>query len=279
MKSKVEVVKGMNFERYFRGEKTIKIFSEQYNNFYNANIQQIKKYSIGDEVQLNKNSLIHGTRIPIDNLSKVKENGLIASEFYENETRAKKKPYIVEFWRVDENISLKQFIEKYCGVTIEVYSKEGQVIENIISPFKDIEENIKKVSKFENFRDYTIYQNQEQRFLPNRIIKQNPLAFIINNDSAEKNLILKNDIFSNEFDFEIIQEILPEWYIEQYIKNGLSDRNETRRERGIIYGVPSCFIEGIIVNEEIENCKQKLEHIVSIFPECYICNIDGKVLL
>ena len=36
------------------------------------------------------------------------------------------------------------------------------------------------------------------------------LAFIINNDSEEKNLILKNDIFSNEFDFEIIQEILPE---------------------------------------------------------------------
>ena len=269
----------MNFERYFKGEKTINIFTEQYSNFYKSNIQQLKKYGIGDEVLLNKNSLIHGTRINIDNLYIVKENGLIASEFYENEPRMKKKPYIVEFWRVDENISLKHFIEKYCGVTIEVYSKEGQVIENIISSFKDIEENVKKASRLENFRDYTIYQNQEQRFLPNKIIKQNLLAFIVNNDSEEKNLILKNDIFSNEFDFEILKEILPEWYIEKYIKTGLSDRTETRRERGIIYGVPSCFIEGIMVNEEIENSKQNLEHISSIFPECYICNVDGKVVM
>lgn len=104
----------MNFEKYFNLEKTIKLFEQQYENFCKANRKQIKKYNIGDEIILDNNSLIHGTRIPLDNLYKVKENGLVASEFYEKEPRIKKKPFVVEFWRVDENISLKSFIKKFC---------------------------------------------------------------------------------------------------------------------------------------------------------------------
>ena len=57
---------------------------------------------------------------------------LMLSLLYYNKN--KKKPFVVEFWDIEENISLKDYINKYCGVTIEVKGKNGNILKQIISP-------------------------------------------------------------------------------------------------------------------------------------------------
>lgn len=274
------MTKKVDLKKYFKKEKTQKLFNEHIKNFEKAKTNTFKEkiYRIGDEIFLDNNSLIHGSRISIDKLNVIKNYGLIAPEFYTETNLPKKKPYVVEFWEINENISLKNYINKYCGVTLEIYSKEGIVIEKIISSFEDIENHISKVSKYETFRDYIIYPNQEQRYLPNKINNNSTMAFIVKKDSKEKEKILKNDIFSDSFDFEILEEILPNWYIEKYVKTGFTDKAETGREKAIIYGIPSSFIEGILVNSQIENDELSLNKIKEIFPDCYICNIYGKII-
>ena len=104
------------------------------------------------------------------------------------------------------------------------------------------------------------------------------LAFIINNDTDKKNEILKNDIFSNGFNRTILEEILPQWYIEKYI-DGEFDIHETGREKGIIFGIPAGLIEGILVNNDIKEDNKSLSYIHEVFPNCYICDINGKVII
>jgi hypothetical protein len=205
----------------------------------------------------------------------IKENGLIASEFYSKENVLKKKPYIVEFWNVEKNMTLKEFIDVRAGVTIEVIDNDGKIKKEILSSIANISQNLKQIN---NYRDYVIYQNQEQRFVPNDYYNNSTMAFIINNNTDMKNEILKNDIFSKNFNRTILEEILPQWYIEKYI-DGKFDIHETGRERGIIFGVPSGLIEGILVNNEIKRNEDALKHIHDVFSNCYICDTKGKVIM
>lgn len=79
---------------YFKNNKVRKVFYEQIDLFFNKENVEIKKYSIGDLVELYPNYLIHGTKSNVDNLKKIKESGLLAVEFYDKEYENQKKPYI-----------------------------------------------------------------------------------------------------------------------------------------------------------------------------------------
>ena len=63
------------------------------------------------------------------------------------------------------------------------------------------------------------------------------------------------------------------------MENRTFDNYETGREKAILYGMPSNLIEGILVNREIEEDSNKLKIIKEQFSYCYICNIDGKVIV
>lgn len=262
-------------KKYFKGN-TLKLMKTQIGNFYKTSSTKNKELNINDEVLLDNNTLIHGTRISIQELINIKNDGLIAPEFIGEYNKNKKKPFVVEFWKIDKEISLKNYLNKYCGVTIEVKDNSGKIIKNIITSLTNVEEEILKL---ENYRDYTIYQNQEQRFLPNKYNNNSTMAFIIRNDSEEKNTIIKNDIFSLDFNQKILKKILPNWFYKKYMVTRNFDNYETGREKAILYGIPSTFIEGIIVNKEIEKNIEDLKRIKDIFPKCYICNISGKVIM
>ena len=262
-------------EEKFQNNATRELFFQQMNNYFEYNESNNRKYEAGEDVLLDKNSLIHGSRINPKNISLIKENGLIASEFYSTENVLKKKPYIVEFWNVEKNMTLKEFIDVRAGVTIEVIDNDGKIKKEILSSIENISQNLKQIN---NYRDYVIYQNQEQRFVPNDYYNNSTMAFIINNNTDMKNEILKNDIFSKSFNRTILEEILPQWYIEKYI-DGKFDIHETGRERGIIFGVPSGLIEGILVNNEIKRNEDALKHIHDVFSNCYICDTKGKVIM
>ena len=256
--------------KYFRFKRnTINLFENQIDEFYNIknNYECIRsKYKVNDNVLLDKKYLIHGTRIDVDNLEEISKNGLIAPEFifkYKKNLR-KKKPFVVEFWKIDEEITLKDYIEKYCGVTIEVSYNSPSIINRRITPIRDIE---KEILLLKDYRDYKIYQNQEQRFLPNNYNNNSTLAFIIRINDKNNNL-LKNDIFANDFDKKILKDIVPRWFYKKYLFNRNFDNYETGRERAVIYGVPSCLFEGILVSREIEKNKTEIEKIKKYFQNC-----------
>ena len=251
---------------------TKKLLKEQIELFYTYETTAYPTQK--NEVILSTNNLIHGSRANLETLEIISKTGLIASEFYGELNSNKKKPYVIELWDIKENIKLSDWIKKYAGVTIDFKNKDGNVYKSIISSFDDIKSNIQKEN---NFRDYIIYQNQEQRFIPNDIVENDTsVAFII--EYNENDQLIKNDIFNIEFSNTIIKDILPEWFYEKYLKNRTFDNYETGREKAIIFGIPITMIKGIIVSRKIEQDLNYLEKIKELFPWCYICDIDGEIL-
>ena len=242
----------------FQNNSTRELFLKHMNCFFEYDENNNRKYEKGEEVLLTENSLIHGSRIDPQKVSLIKENGLIASEFFSAENVLKKKPYIVEFWNVEKNMPLKEFIDVRAGVTIEIIDVDGKTRKYILSSIEDISKNLLEIKKY---REFTIYQNQEQRFVPNDYCNNSTMAFIINNDTDKKNEIIKNDIFR-----------------EKYI-DGEFDIHETGREKGIILGVPAGLIEGILVCDKIKENKDTIDHIHEVFSNSYICDTKGKVII
>ena len=46
-----------------------------------------------------------------------------------------------------------------------------------------------------------------------------------------------------------------------------------------MFGLPISLVEGVFVGRNIENNKESLNYIKSKLPDCYICNLDGKVIV
>ena len=251
---------------------TKSILKEQIELFYTY--KETEKTISNPEITLTPKNLIHGSRANLETLEIISKTGLISSAFYEEINPNKKKPYVIELWDVKENIKLSDWIKKYAGVTIDFKDREGKIYKSIISSFDDIKNNIQKES---DFSDYIIYQNQEQRFIPNDIVENAAKgAFIIEYNNNDK--LIKNDIFNQEFSNQIIKDILPEWFYEKYLKNRTFDNYETGREKAILFGIPATMIKGIIVSRKIEKDLNYLKKIKDLFPWCYICNIDGIII-
>ena len=46
----------------------------------------------------------------------------------------------------------------------------------------------------------------------------------------------------------------------------------------MLFGIPSNLIEGILVGKTYEKDKNVLNEIKRLLPNCYICNLEGKVV-
>ena len=89
-----------------------------------------------------------------------------------------------------------------------------------------------------------------------------------------------NDVWNTEFDEEILKEFLDYRYYKDFIELRFNkNASSTDRESSIMFGVPSKLIEGILVGRKIENDEEKLNYIKSKLPDCYICNLEGKVII
>ena len=53
----------------------------------------------------------------------------------------------------------------------------------------------------------------------------------------------------------------------------------TNRESAVLFGIPSNFIEGILVGREYEEKPEILSRIKELLPNAYICNLSGKVIV
>ena len=85
----------------------------------------------------------------------------------------------------------------------------------------------------------------------------------------------------HKFDEATLRQFLDSRYVDKFINQDRLNRNAstTDRESAIMFGLPTKLIEGVFVGRIIENDKDALEYIKSKLPDCYICNLDGKVII
>lgn len=263
------------------GKKAIgkKIMINQINNFYNSlnNYKQKNhNYSIGDKVYLKKHTLLHGTYKNIEGLEEIVKNGLISSWF--TDLDQSKYPSSVGVWNLKQDYFLVDYINFYSGGTVRYYNHQDDKNETRIIEYNNLSTFI------EDFKstDYLVWkmeQTKEARFLPSLVQDKVQVGIIFNSDNEEIKPLVKNDILSMTMSDEIVREFVNKRYYSQFIKNRKNkDDFFTDRESAILFGIPSCFIEGILVGRKYEKDEKILNRIKELLPNCYICNLYGVVI-
>lgn len=264
--------------------KSKQIMLEQINNYYASKNYILEKnaYSIGDEVKLQKGTLLHGTYKNIDGLKEILKDGLISSWFIDG--RLSKYPSSVGVWNLKHDYLLKDYINFYSGGTIMftgVFENgiDTQTNKTKVIPYNEMSKIIDITSNVDCHMWY-MEQTKEARFMPSLVQDRVQIGIIFNgnNDYIKKlnngdilNLNIINDVDVKEF-------INPNYY-ERFLKDRKNkDDFFTDRENAILFGIPSNFIEGILVGRTYEKDNKILEEIKQLLPNCYICNLDGKVI-
>lgn len=241
------------------------------------------KYNIGDLVKLEKGTLLHGTYKNIDGLKEIVNDGLISSRFINN--RTSKYPSSVGVWNLKKDYLLKDYINFYSGGTIR-YSgllEDGEYSQNIktsIIPYDEMK-NINEIIIDNPCRMWSMEQTKEARFMPSLVQEQVQIGIIFDGNNKYVKDLLEGDILNPSFISDNdVKEFVNETYYDKFIierKN--KDDFFTDRESAILFGIPSNLIEGILVGRKYEKDLDILKEIKSLLPNCYICNLDGVVIL
>lgn len=269
-------------EKRFNG-KAKKILLNQINLFYD-DTQDIEKnkYSVGAEVELKQGTFIHGIFGELENFDFTVNNGFIATDFTE-EKRPNKICNSVGMWKVNNDMTLREYIEIYSGFTISYSLGRGpdQKISSKLIPYHKFDEITEKINNDVNIWSYWGEQTKEVRFIPSLVSSKRQIAFILNMNSEYAKKLAYNDVWNLDFDDETIKPFLDCRYADKFINQDRINRNAstTDRESAIMFGLPSSLIEGIFVGRKLEQNKTALEYIKKRLPDCYICNLDGKVII
>lgn len=269
-------------KKNFNG-KAKDILIKQINLFYeDAQCIEKNKYSVGDEVKLKKGTFIHGIFGELENFDFTVDNGFIATDFTK-ETRANKICNSVGMWNIKNDMTLREYIELYSGFTIS-YSLgrgPGQKTCSQLIPYHKFDEITENINNDPTVWSYTGEQTKEVRFIPSLVSNKRQIAFILNMTSSYAKELAYNDVWNLDFDEEIIKPFLDYRYVDKFINHDRINRTAvtTDRESAIMFGLPSLLIEGVFVGKQIEENKDALEYMKKRLPDCYICNLDGKVIV
>lgn len=259
-------------------------FKNQINNYYNAKNNykpNQHNYKVGDMVKLKKHQFMRGegalNELNEDKLKFISENGFISPDFLDDFNLKKKTPLTVPVWNIQKDMLLKDYINLYSGTTFlytvrsENYTKYTSLV-----PYKQLENKIEELRSKEYWM-WKCEETKEIRFLPSLARDNIQLGFIMNLDNEYGKVIAKNDIFDLSFDKNVLKHFISKNFIKDFIY-GTRDDFTTNREGAIIFGIPSCFIEGLLVGRKYEKDDKQLKLLKLYFPNCYICNLDGKVI-
>ena len=281
--SKEEYIKIVNDKMNNDNSKNIMI--KQINEYYDI-LEKYKlqnhNYNIGDLVYLKKGTLLHGTYKNLEGLKEIVNNGLIASLF--TNARTSKYPGCVGVWNLKQDYYLKDYINFYSGGTIK-YSgllknfEYSQQVKTEIIPYN-------KMTLINDYiiknpcRIWNLEQTKEARFMPSLVQDMVQIGIIFNGNNEGVIRLLKGDILNpNVISDKDVEEFVNEYYCEKFIKDRKNkDDFFTDRESAIIFGIPNCMIEGILVGRIYEKNINVLNEIKQLLPNSYICNLDGKVI-
>ncbi len=274
-------------------EKYIEIAKEKINNPNSRDIviKQIKRYyealenytplassyKVGDKVFLSKGTLLHGTYKNIEGLNEIVKNGLISSMFVDG--RLSKYIGSVCVWNLKKDYYLKDYINFYSGGTIEYKNSEGTVITTAVIPYDEMDKIIDTIDTSTCFR-WFMEQTKEARFMPSLVQDKVQIGIIFNGNNNYIKKLLKGDILNlSIINDEDVKEFINPDYYDKFLKQRKNkDDFFTDRESAIIFGIPSCFIEGILVGRKYEKDDNVLKVIKDLLPNAYICNLDGMVI-
>ena len=270
-----------DIEKRFDG-KTKELLLNHVKLFYSNTNDIVKnKYSIGEDVRLKKGTFIHGIFGELENFDFTVENGFIAVDFTD-EPRPNKICNSVGMWNIKEDILLIDYINEYSGFTI-TYSigrgPDSKLVSELI-PYHKFDEFTERINDDEKIWSYWGDKTKEVSFIPSLVSNKRQIAFILNMESEYAKKLAYDDVWNLYFDAETLKPFLDYRYEEKFINQDRINRDAstTDRESAIMFGLPATLIEGVFVGRKIENDKDALEYIKSKLPDCYICNLDGKVI-
>ena len=265
-----------------------RIVLNQIDNYYDAESYELgkSKYVVGDDVYLKKGTLLHGTYKNLEGLKNIVKNGLIASWFVgERDIKGSsgyiaKYPSSVGIWNLQDNYFLKDYIDFYSGGSAFYYNLNDDKQEREIVPFSKMNNFINNfIAK--DFVAWRVEQTKEARFLPNLVQTKVQIGIIFNGDNKYIKQLLNCDILNqnNINDSDVKDFVNPNYYEKFIVDRKNKDIFFTNRESAVLFGIPSNFIEGILVGRDYEKDKKILTEIKELLPNCYICNLDGKVIV
>ena len=257
------------------------LLNEQVELYFQKQKIEKTKYSTNDDVKLKKGTYIHGVPGYLENLDWIVENGFIGNDFT-NRSVANKIKSSIGMWSIKEDMYLKDYINQYSGFTIVYTIGRGPGSKEVsdLIPYHKFDEYTEKINNDEEIWMYWGDQTKEVRFLPSLVANKRQLAFILNMDNDYAKALVKNDVWDPTLDKELVKEFIDYRYYDKFLierqnRNALT----TDRETAIMFGLPSCLIEGVFVGRDLEKDEESLKIIKNKLPDCYICNLDGKVIL
>lgn len=259
------------------------ILLKQIELFYDVDNQVTKnRYNIGDDVKLKKGTFIHGIFGELENFDFTIENGFISTDFT-SEARPNKINNSVGMWNIQDDMMLKEYINQYSGFTISYSIGRGPGSKTIskLIPYHKFDEITEEINNNDEIWSYWGEQTKEVRFIPSLVSNKRQIAFILNMDSDYAKKLAYNDVWNLDFDKETVKSFLDYRYIEKFINEDRIKRDvvTTDRESAIMFGLPINLVEGVFVGRKIEKDNKALNYIKSKLPDCYVCNLDGKVIV
>lgn len=262
-------------------EKTQTLLNEQVELFFQNEKINKTKYSVNDDVKLKKGTYIHGIPGYLENFDWIVENGFIGNDFT-NRSVANKIKSSIGMWSIKEDMYLKDYIEKYSGFTIVYTIGRGPGSKEVsdLIPYHKFDEYTENINNNEEVWMYWGDQTKEVRFLPSLVANKRQLAFILNMDNEYAKKLAEKDVWDPTLDKDLVKEFIDYRYYDKFLTER-ENRNAltTDRETAIMFGLPPSLIEGVFVGRKLEQDQEALNYIKNKLPDCYICNLDGKVII
>lgn len=276
----------MNKEKYieyakktFQG-KALELVLNNIELFYKNEKIEKNKYQVGEEVKLKKETYMHGIPGLLDNFDWIVENGFISNDFTEENIHNKIR-HSIGMWVIQKDCLLQEYIKNYSGFTITYTIGRGPGSKEVtkLIPYHKFDEETEKINNDENIWMYWGDQTKEIRFMPSLVSNKRQIAFILNMESDYAKEMIKKDVWNIELVEEELKDFLDYRYYENFLKERVNRTAQTTdRESAIMFGLPATLIEGVLVGRKLEQDKDSLKHIKEKLPDCYICNIDGKII-
>ena len=266
-------------KKTFQG-KALELVLNNIELFYKNEKIEKNKYQVGEEVKLKKGTYMHGIPGLLDNFDWIVENGFISNDFTEENIHNKIR-HSIGMWVIQKDCLLQDYIKEYSGFTITYTIGRGPGSKEVtkLIPYHKFDEETEKINDDESIWMYWGDQTKEIRFMPSLVSNKRQIAFILNMESDYAKEMIKKDVWNIELVEKEFKEFLDYRYYENFLKERVNRTAQTTdRESAIMFGLPATLIEGVLVGRKLEQDKDSLKHIKEKLPDCYICNIDGKII-
>jgi len=264
-------------KKTFEG-KALEIVLNQIELFYDDTIVSKRKHCLGEDVLLHKGDFMHGISGGLDHFRWIVEHGFISS-YFTGVVRPNKYFHSVGMWNIQKDCLLRDYIYEYSGVTLGycIGRGPGCIKKSKLIPYHEFEKTIEEINNDSDIWMWNAEQTKEIRFLPSLAASKIQIAFILNMDSDSVEKMKYADIFNSSMDENILKYFIVKEVLGEFLSKE-KDAFTTNRESSIMFGLPIRFVEGILVGRQLESDEKSLTYIQNLLPDCYICNLDGKVI-